>query len=161
MMYLLHWIQGVFCLFSGMWLLWRIIKSKWLKYQSLWHQKSWSPLISWLVQVIAIYLAPSYYLNQFWLILNWTRNTLQWNFIWNSSAFIQKNSFEIVVCKILAILFRPQFVNHYLLGKEAEYVPDSRVHGANMGPIWGRQDPGGPHVGPMNFAIWGDFHITG
>ena len=31
--------------------------------------------------------------------------------------------------------------------------PDSKVHGANMGPIWGRQDPGGPHVGPMNFAI--------
>ena len=33
-------------------------------------------------------------------------------------------------------------------------APDSKVHGANMGPIWGRQDPGGPHVGPMNFAIW-------
>ena len=33
-------------------------------------------------------------------------------------------------------------------------TPDSKVHGANMGPIWGRQDPGGPHVGPMNFAIW-------
>ena len=32
--------------------------------------------------------------------------------------------------------------------------PDSKVHGANMGPIWGREDPGGPHVGPMNFAIW-------
>ena len=32
--------------------------------------------------------------------------------------------------------------------------PDSNVHGANMEPIWGRQDPGGPHVGPMNFAIW-------
>ena len=32
--------------------------------------------------------------------------------------------------------------------------PDSKVHGANMGPIWGRQDPGGPHIGPMNFAIW-------
>ena len=32
--------------------------------------------------------------------------------------------------------------------------PDSKAHGANMGPIWGRQDPGGPHVGPMNFAIW-------
>ena len=31
---------------------------------------------------------------------------------------------------------------------------DSKVHGANMGPIWGRQDPGGPHVGPMNLAIW-------
>ena len=24
----------------------------------------------------------------------------------------------------------------------------------NMGPIWGRQDPGGPHVGPLNFVIW-------
>ena len=23
-----------------------------------------------------------------------------------------------------------------------------------MGPIWGRQDPGGPCVGPMNFVIW-------
>ena len=23
-----------------------------------------------------------------------------------------------------------------------------------MGPIWGRQVPGGPHVGPMHFAIW-------
>ena len=32
--------------------------------------------------------------------------------------------------------------------------PDSKVHQANMGPIWGRQDPGGPHVGPMNFANW-------
>ena len=33
-------------------------------------------------------------------------------------------------------------------------TPDSKVHGANMGPIWGRHDPGEPHVGPMNFAIW-------
>ena len=32
--------------------------------------------------------------------------------------------------------------------------PDSKIHGANTGPIWGRQDPVGPHVGPMNFAIW-------
>ena len=32
--------------------------------------------------------------------------------------------------------------------------PNSKVHEANMGPIWGRQDPGGPHVGPMDFAIW-------
>ena len=31
---------------------------------------------------------------------------------------------------------------------------DGKVHGANMGPIWGRQDPGRPHVGPMNFAIY-------
>ena len=31
--------------------------------------------------------------------------------------------------------------------------PDSNIHGANIGPIWGRQDPGGPHVGLMNLAI--------
>ena len=35
-----------------------------------------------------------------------------------------------------------------------ENYPNSIVHGANMEPIWGRQDPGGIHVGPMNFAIW-------
>ena len=35
-----------------------------------------------------------------------------------------------------------------------EYFPDNKVRGANMGPIWGRQDPGGPHVGPMGLAIW-------
>ena len=32
--------------------------------------------------------------------------------------------------------------------------PDGKVHGANMRPIWGQQDPGGHHVGPVNFAIW-------
>ena len=26
--------------------------------------------------------------------------------------------------------------------------PNSKVDGANMGLTWGRQDPGGPHVGP-------------
>ena len=31
---------------------------------------------------------------------------------------------------------------------------DCKIHGANMGPIWGLQDPGGPHGGPMNLAIW-------
>ena len=35
-----------------------------------------------------------------------------------------------------------------------QVFPDSKVHGGNMGPIWGRQDPSGPHVGPMNLAIW-------
>ena len=35
----------------------------------------------------------------------------------------------------------------------AESIPGSKVHVANMGPTWGRQDPGGPHVGSMNRAI--------
>ena len=41
-----------------------------------------------------------------------------------------------------------------LAGHLAWKYPDSKVHEANMGPIWVRQDPGGPHVGPLNFAIW-------
>ena len=32
-------------------------------------------------------------------------------------------------------------------------TPDSKAHGANMGPTWVLSSPGGPHVGPMNFAI--------
>ena len=38
---------------------------------------------------------------------------------------------------------------------DAYNVPDSEVYGAYMGPTWGRQDPGGPHVGPMDLAISG------
>ena len=41
-------------------------------------------------------------------------------------------------------------VTHWIQHKP---YPDSNVHGANMGPIRGRQDPGGSHVSPMNFAI--------
>ena len=37
--------------------------------------------------------------------------------------------------------------------------PESKVLGANMGPIWGRQDPGGPHVGLINLAIWADTKV--
>ena len=34
--------------------------------------------------------------------------------------------------------------------RDARYVnPDSKIHGAHIGSIWGRQHPGGPHVGPM------------
>ena len=33
-------------------------------------------------------------------------------------------------------------------------TPDYKVHGANMGPTWGRQDPSGPHVDHVNLAIW-------
>ena len=48
--------------------------------------------------------------------------------------------------------------SQYVQGPHNETIvqtyPDSKVHGANMGSIWGQQDPGGPHVGPMNLALW-------
>ena len=31
--------------------------------------------------------------------------------------------------------------------------PESKVHGANMGPTWVLSAPDGPHVGPMNRTI--------
>ena len=33
------------------------------------------------------------------------------------------------------------------------YHPDSKVHGANMGPSWGLSAPDGPQVDPMDHAI--------
>ena len=37
--------------------------------------------------------------------------------------------------------------------------PDSKVHGAHMGPIWVMSAPNGPHVGPMNLAIREAFNV--
>ena len=39
----------------------------------------------------------------------------------------------------------------------SDYIPDSKVHGANIGPTWGRQDPVGPYVGHVNLANWDVF----
>ena len=37
-------------------------------------------------------------------------------------------------------------------------APDSKVHGANMGPTWVLSAPDGPRVGPMNLAIRGGIY---
>ena len=39
------------------------------------------------------------------------------------------------------------------MGVICKYFPDSKVHGANLGPTWVLSAPDGPHVGPMNLAI--------
>ena len=41
-----------------------------------------------------------------------------------------------------------------LLHWHYSYSPDNKIHEANMGHIWGWQDPGGPHVGTMNLTFW-------
>ena len=47
--------------------------------------------------------APSHHLNQWWNVVNWNlRNKLQWNLKRKSYIFIQENTFENVVCKIVA-----------------------------------------------------------
>ena len=43
--------------------------------------------------------------------------------------------------------FHPHFIIYVIT------YPDSKVHGANMGPTWVLSAPDGPHVGPMNLVI--------
>ena len=52
---------------------------------------------------------------------------------------------------MLSVPTEGSHLEHY---REFVGIPDSKVHGANMGPMWGQQDPGGPHVGQMDFGIW-------
>ena len=60
--------------------------------------------------------APRHYLNQHWLIVNWTvRNKYRCNLNQNKNIFIQENAFENIVCEMTAILSRPQYVNLNLI----------------------------------------------
>ena len=67
----------------------------------------------------------------------------KFNFLYENCCIFNQISFKII-CK-------SQFDN---IPSLVQIIPDSKFHGASMGPVWGRQDPGGPHVGPMNIAIW-------
>ena len=75
-----------------------------------------------------------------WLIIPW-RDLCKWNWHPNKHIFFQQNDLNenqlesvMLVCSWL--------------------YPDSKVHGANMGPTWVLSAPDGPHVCPMNLAIW-------
>ena len=65
----------------------------------------------WVSLWLVTCLVPSHYLNQRPLIVNQiSRDIFKLNFIWNVQAFIQENAFENVICKMAAILSRPQCV---------------------------------------------------
>ena len=44
--------------------------------------------------------------------------------------------------------------NYYVIIHTNVNYPDGKIHRANMGPTWVLSAPDGPHVGPMNLAIW-------
>ena len=87
--------------------------------------------------------------------------------IWVSSgAFLIKNVIwgtvpekAIILCMCPAKERRCYIVTLSLIGlvhtqnDPWECYPDSKDHGANMGPIWVLSAPDGPHVGPMYLAI--------
>ena len=57
----------------------------------------------------------------------------------------------------------PYFQSTHLDGvwynKAAHDIPNSKVHAANMGPTWGRQDPDRPHVGHVILALWDNIRM--
>ena len=66
----------------------------------------------WFRYWVVVRMAPSHYLNQCCLIVNWTlRNKIQWNFNGNTKLFIDENTFENIVCEMAAILSRGRWVN--------------------------------------------------
>ena len=79
-----------------------------------------------------------------WLV-SWRHQAIAWtNFVLSSNLFYGI-PLKVITQEMLLNLIRN--------------IPDSKIHGANMGPTWGRQDPGGPHVGPMNLVIWDVFGV--
>ena len=56
-------------------------------------------------------------------------------------------------------VFRIQHISIAWNLKQSIHIPDSKVHGANMGPTWVLSAPGGPHVGPMNLAIRDGYYL--
>ena len=90
-----------------------------------------------------------------------------WHFVWVCFYLFRKycvfiRHFEMSDANVIAcicVVITYEWSQLLLCMQKLNKDPDSKVHGANMGTIWGRQDPGGPHVGPMNFAIWGQFSM--
>ena len=68
----------------------------------------------------------------------------------NTNIFIQENVFKMLPSAkcwpLCSLLCNFPFAN-------SKSYPDSKVHGANMGPIWVLSVPDGPHGVPMNLAI--------
>ena len=78
--------------------------------------------------------------------------TIKWHATFDPNAFasLHNNSNKILfIVHHTANHIHSRVNSGYWLSQRKEPLlrnaPDSKVHGANMGPIWGRQDPGGPH----------------
>ena len=93
---------------------------------------------------------------KFWLKFEFDQNADSGMGSWGQ--LINPDCVDILLSLCALLATKMSLLQMNLPGTETgiflENYPDSKVPGANMGPIWGLQDPGGPHVGPMNFAIW-------
>ena len=65
----------------------------------------------WFRHWLVAWRAPSHYINQCWIIVNWTlANIFLWKFNQYTTIFIEENARETVVCEMASILSRPQCV---------------------------------------------------
>ena len=74
----------------------------------------------------------------------WTNRLYRW-----TNPHLQKfaHSFVVFCCIQRAKCIWNVYTTSVLFGNQrlhTLWAPDGKVHGVNMGPIWGRQDPGGP-----------------
>ena len=68
----------------------------------------------WLWQWLVNCSVPSHYPNQCWRLLNWTLgNIIQWNLNQKTIIHIEENGFEDVICKMLAIFSKCEWVIAY------------------------------------------------
>ena len=73
---------------------------------------------------------------------------------WVTRIQNRNNSDIQEVEKVYAIqCFGILFLSRHRRPHSLYIYPDSKVHGANMGPTWVLSAPNRPHVGPMNLAI--------
>ena len=92
----------------------------------------------WFRQWLVAYSAPSHYLNQCWVIVNWTPgDKFQWNFNQNTKLFIHEIASENVVCERVAILSRGRWVNDYPCSVSCIHLPSN---------LWCKHKPTIPSV---------------
>ena len=86
-----------------------------------------------LVEILGPFLNGTYLIS---MLLSWQgiRKLANWNFFnWPSKHKKCPNAYQMCILMILT----DRFMEMYQCGHR----------GPNVGPTWGRQDPGGPHVG--------------
>ena len=94
------------------------------------------------------------------LCISWSNTTSGFVFLseffrLTSSAWSQTSTVAITPTSGLYVSIQKTKTESLDHPTTARYdLPDSKIHGVNMGPIWVRQDPGGPLIGLMNFVIW-------
>ena len=72
---------------------------------------------------------PSHYLNQCWVIINWTlRKKLQWNFNQNAKPFIHENAYENIICEKAAILSKGDELRAVAPRTRRSYCPACRTY---------------------------------